>query len=76
MKTALLMISLALAGCATTENVWIKANSTEDGFSMDAGQCRAQSESLMYAPPLQRLSVYQACMQGKGWRLEKQPISR
>lgn len=66
MRKTIVVMSIVLAGCATPWH-WERPGSTDREFNMDAGQCRAQSESL-YGPPMQRLTVYFACMEGKGWQ--------
>lgn len=66
----------ALAGCATTESVWVKPGSTQEMFHQESGQCRAQAFSVPNAPAMQIALVYGSCMQGKGWYSEERPLQR
>jgi hypothetical protein len=50
----------------------MKDGGTQEDFQMDSGQCKAQAYSVPGAPPMQIAIVYNSCMQGKGWRLERQ----
>lgn len=65
---AFLFAAVLLAGCATTEDVWVGGSGN---FDMDQGQCHAQAFSVPGAPLMQISLVYNACMRGKGWRLER-----
>lgn len=71
MKRALPLAAAAflLAGCASTQQVWDNPGASERDFYMAAGRCRAQAESLTFAPPVQRAGVYAGCMNGEGWFL-------
>ena len=76
-KSTIAALSLAicagsLAGCATTEQVWVGGSN----FDVDQGQCHAQAFSVPGAPAMQVALVYNSCMRGKGWRLEDRPIRR
>ena len=66
MKTLLAAV-LALAGCATKQGGWEKPGATAENWHMDRGECIARMESVPFAPPIQKASVFAGCMQGKGW---------
>lgn len=51
--------------------LWTKPNSTEQGFSMDRGQCQAQGLSVTGMQSDQVAAVFDACMAGKGWTLQQ-----
>lgn len=91
MKVAVIAIACTamLAGCATTETVWVKDGAPAHAFQADRGQCIAQTEAAVSGNPWitapamsqagaalnrQRLAIFSGCMQGKGWRLEDRPI--
>lgn len=74
--TASFAVVALLAGCATTESVWVKPGSTQQSFNMDKGQCNAQAFSVPGAPLMQIALVQNSCMQGKGWQLEERPLRR
>jgi hypothetical protein len=75
MRVALLAAVLALAGCATTESVWMKSGATQQDFYMDRGQCQAQAFGVSNAPLMQVAIVFNACMQGKGWYTQERPTA-
>lgn len=66
-----LAVLLLLCGCATQPEVWVKAGAGSPEFNMDAGQCKAQAFSVPNAPLMQVAIIYNSCMQGKGWHLER-----
>jgi hypothetical protein len=72
MRTVLVTVVLVLAGCATTETVWVRSGASEQDFYQDRGQCQAQAFSVPGAPMMQAAIVFSGCMQGKGWRQEQQ----
>ncbi|MGZ3235760.1 MAG: hypothetical protein ACXU8A_00120 [Burkholderiaceae bacterium] len=63
----ILLVVLALSGCATNSWSWYKENSSQQDFNMDNGQCRAQAFGIPNAPLMQIVMVQQACMEGRGW---------
>lgn len=65
-----LMAAIALSACATHPRQWVRDGASPDDFYRDSGQCKAESFAVPGAPMLQIAMVYNACMQGKGWRLE------
>lgn len=67
---------LVLADCATTETVWVRNGASEQNFSVDSGQCRAQAFSAPGMPMMQVAIIYSSCMQGKGWYREERPIAK
>lgn len=71
-----LLIVLLLAGCATTEKVWVKDGASQQDFHADAGQCKAQAFGVPGAMfnQMQVAIVYASCMQGKGWYTVERPI--
>lgn len=73
MKKALLAI-LVLAGCVTTEKVWIKDGASQQDFYAESGQCKAQAFSAPGMPMMQVAIVYASCMQGKGWHTEERSL--
>lgn len=73
MRSTLLLTLLALAGCATTEQVWDKPGAGNREFSMDQGQCQAQAFGTPFATNMQVALVYNSCMRGKGWDLVERP---
>lgn len=66
-----LILIAALAGCATTEKVWMHPTANQQQFAQDRGQCIAQA----YAAPttFQQSAIFNGCMQGKGWALQDKP---
>lgn len=60
--------AVSAAGCAS-QDVWVGGNGD---FEMDKGQCQAQAFSIPNAPPMQAAIVFNSCMRGKGWHLERQ----
>jgi hypothetical protein len=74
MVTAVVLTTLA-TGCAKNDNwAWDKSGSTQQSFSADHGQCRAQAFSVPGATVLQAALVLDGCMHGKGW--QKVPQAR
>lgn len=73
---ALLGCAALLAGCATTETVWVRNGATQQDFYMDRGQCQAQAFSPGNVSMMQAALVMNGCMQGKGWWQEERPIRR
>jgi hypothetical protein len=67
---------LMLAGCATTETVWVKPGATNEAFYQDQGQCRAQAFGAPGMYTMQVAMIYSSCMQGRGWYTEERPIQR
>jgi hypothetical protein len=65
-----------LAGCASTERVWVKPGSTEQDFYMDKGQCQAQAFGAPGMYTMQVAMVYNACMRGRGWYMEERRVER
>lgn len=77
MKKPIALLLVALAGCATTEDVWVKRGASDHDFHQDSGQCRAQAFSIPGGGmQMNAVVVYQSCLQGKGWYLERQAIQR
>lgn len=68
------LVVLLLAACATQpEYVWERYGASDQDFSMDAGQCRAQAFGAPGMPAMQVALIYSSCMQGRGWsRVPKQ----
>lgn len=60
------LIVLLLAGCAK-EMLWTKPTFSDQEFFQDRGQCQAQAYSVPGAPPFQVVSVFNSCMNGKGY---------
>lgn len=58
------LLVLLLAGCATE---WVQEGATEKDFRMADGQCNAQALSANVGG-FTRMSIYEYCMQGKGWQ--------
>jgi hypothetical protein len=71
MRTTLVL--LLLAGCATTERVWVRPGASSQDFHMDSGQCRAHAFSGYAHSLAQRVVVFESCLQGKGWYTEERP---
>lgn len=71
-----LLVLMLLAGCATTERVWVKNGASEQDFYMDQGQCRAQAFGTPGMYTMQVALVYNSCMQGRGWYTEERPVQR
>lgn len=71
-KAALAMV--LLFGCAdcASQQVWVRAGSTQDDFYRDQGQCKAQGFGIAGVSLLQAAIVFNTCMQGKGWYLQNQ----
>lgn len=67
---------LLLAGCATTERVWVKDGASQQDFYMDRGQCQAQAFGAPGMNTLQVSLIFNGCMQGHGWYTEERPIQR
>lgn len=76
MKKILLVATLLVAGCATTETVWVKPGSSNQDFYIDSSQCKAQGASVPMVSMFQLVMVYQNCMGGKGWYLQDVPKQR
>jgi hypothetical protein len=73
MITAVVLTALA-TGCATNGNwAWDKSGSTQQSFSADHGQCRAQAFSVPGVTVLQAALVLDGCMHGKGWQKVSRP---
>lgn len=70
MKAIAALALVTLTGCATQQQEWhwAKAGAGNQEFSMDAGQCRAQSFAVPGVSLLQAALVYDGCMHGKGWQ--------
>jgi hypothetical protein len=68
------LAAVAIAGCATTERVWMRAGASQQDFYMDKGQCQAQAFGVPGMNTFQVAMVFNSCMQGKGWYLEERPI--
>ena len=75
-STIAALITIGLVGCATTETVWNKSNSSEQEFNMESGQCRASAFGVSNPSMMQIAIVYNSCMQGKGWQLEERTIRK
>ena len=60
-----------LAGCQTTERVWVKPDASQQDFQVDAKQC--ESLSVPGIPLLQSTLIYSNCMREKGWHTEDRP---
>jgi len=59
---------LLLGACAEDPGwVWVRNGATQQDFSMDSGQCKAQAFSAPGMPTIQVVLIYHSCMQGKGW---------
>jgi hypothetical protein len=71
-----LFVLLLLAGCATTETVWVKHGASENEFYVDRGQCQAQAFGAPGMYTMQVALIFNSCMQGKGWYTEERPIQR
>ena len=71
-----LLVMLVLAGCASTEKVWVKDGAGQQDFHTESGQCRAQAFSAPGMPMMQVAIIYSSCMQGKGWYTEERPIKK
>lgn len=68
MKSLLLLMAAAISfGCAQKEVRWNKPGATQQEFSMDQGQCRAQAFAVPLTSLVQRVVIYEACMQGRGY---------
>lgn len=67
---------LLLAGCATTEDVWVQQGASDQQFYMDRGQCQAQAFGAPGMQALQVALIFNGCMQGKGWHTEERPIQK
>lgn len=72
----IVLLVLLLAGCATTEHVWVKPGASDQDFYMDRGQCQAQAFGTPGMYTMQIALVFSACMQGKGWYTEERAIQR
>lgn len=74
MRLVLLMAVVgAIAGCATTERVWMREGSTDQEFYMDRGQCQAQAFGIPGVTTFQAALVFTSCMRGKGWESVERP---
>lgn len=62
------LLCLALAGCASAP--WAKPDASTSDFNVDSGQCQAQALSAG-AGAAPRQTIYNACMQGKGWERQR-----
>ena len=60
-----------VAGCQTTERVWVKPDTSQQDFQVDATQC--ESLSVPGMPLLQSRLIYSNCMREKGWQIEDRP---
>ena len=58
------LLVLLLAGCGS----WQKPGGTQNDFISDRGFCEAQADSVSRAGMIQRNSVMENCLIGKGWR--------
>ena len=76
MKKILLVATLLVTGCATTERVWVKPGSSDQDFYVDSSQCKAQGASVPMVSMFQLVMVYQNCMGGKGWYTQEVPKQR
>lgn len=65
-----LIFLLLLTACAK-EGGWVKRGASDENWHMDRGGCIAQMESVPFAAPIQKASVFAGCMQGKGWYWEE-----
>lgn len=65
-------LALVLSGCAVGSG-WSKADSTQQMFNAESGQCRAQAAALVDAAVLQKQDRYNACMKGLGWQQGRHP---
>ena len=73
MKIALVLVAVALTGCASTKQpdlVWNHRGSTES-FYEDVSECKSRSVSMMGASLMRMMIQERLCMQGKGWWLEE-----
>ncbi len=75
-KMLFVMAILTLAGCATTEKVWVKNGASQQDFYAESGQCKAQAFAAPGMPMMQVAIIYSSCMQGKGWYTEERPIKK
>jgi len=69
-----LVAALILAGCTTTERVWVRPNASQESFKRDAAQCSAQASSAPGSPAMQATTAYNSCMHNKGWYIEERRI--
>jgi hypothetical protein len=76
MRLTLITLFFILAGCATTETVWVKSGATNQDFYIDSSQCKAQGGAIAGVSMYQLVFVYQNCMAGKGWYLEERQKQR
>lgn len=67
MKSIFLSLALLLIGCSTT-TAWNKANSTDQDFNADHGECELRIHDIPSMMVIRRNRVYDECMSGKGWR--------
>ena len=67
-RPIVLAAALSLTGCATHDPLWYRAGASQDDFYRDQGQCKAQGFGVASGALLQAAVVFNACMQGKGWR--------
>jgi hypothetical protein len=58
----LFVVLSVLAGCQSTEHVWVKDGASQQDFNMDAGECKTQAFGTPEVSP-----IYSSCMSGKGW---------
>lgn len=69
LRISILAFAVTLGGCSTT---YYRDGSTEEDFYRDQGQCKAQSMSGGFIGGMlgaaREAQIFQACMQGKGWR--------
>jgi len=68
--------AVALAACAQ-DVVWKKPGASEQDLARDSDGCRSQAYGAqgMTSDTQRLLTVYQSCMEGKGWRREQAPKS-
>lgn len=76
MRMPLAIACAVLAGCATTETVWVKPGASQQDFYMDRGQCQAQAFGPGNVNLMQAAIIMSGCLQGKGWYQEQQAIRR
>jgi hypothetical protein len=71
-----LLAILLLAGCATTERVWVKPGASDQDFFMDQGFCKAQAFGAPGMYTMQVAMIFASCMNGRGWYMEERRVER
>lgn len=63
---------LLIAGCATQQPSpyrWEKAGATRDDYVRESSQCEERALGITSNDRERVMSVWAACLSGKGWRL-------